>query len=256
MTPRPGPTATDESTSPPTRAERQQQTRAALVDAAREVFARDGFHAARLDLIAREAGFSKGAVYSNFASKADLFLAVMDANLATVGHEPWDPFGEAEVGSPTCAAGDTDDIESAEASEDAETSEAMRGFALATLEFIATAGRDPGLTAQLSARIQLLLDLYTGVADTARSEQDPLGSAELGALLTALDQGAALLTLGGVATIDQRVLRAGLRRLASPGRAAEGHEDASPGAPALHDEELRRRIIRSMREGHQQAAQG
>jgi len=65
-----------------TRAESKQQTRAAVLAAAREVFARDGFHGATLERVAEEAGFTKGAVYSAFDSKADLFLAVYEARLA------------------------------------------------------------------------------------------------------------------------------------------------------------------------------
>ena len=62
-----------------TRAERQQQTRAELLAAAHRVFLRDGFHGASLTQIAEEAGYTFGAVYSNFQDKDDLFLAVMDA---------------------------------------------------------------------------------------------------------------------------------------------------------------------------------
>jgi AcrR family transcriptional regulator len=62
-----------------TRSQRRDKTRAELVVAARRVFLRDGFHAASLDEIADEAGYSKGAVYSNFDGKDDLFLAVLDA---------------------------------------------------------------------------------------------------------------------------------------------------------------------------------
>jgi AcrR family transcriptional regulator len=65
-----------------TRAESKQQTRAAVLAAAHEVFARDGFHGATLDRVAEEAGFTKGAVYSAFDSKADLFLAVYEARVA------------------------------------------------------------------------------------------------------------------------------------------------------------------------------
>jgi AcrR family transcriptional regulator len=60
------------------RAERKERTRAELVAAARAVFLQRGFHAASLDEIADEAGYTKGAVYSNFSSKDDLFLAVLD----------------------------------------------------------------------------------------------------------------------------------------------------------------------------------
>ena len=61
-----------------TRAERQAQTREALVSVARELFLRDGFAATSLDRVAVAAGFSKGAVYSNFSGKEELGLAVLD----------------------------------------------------------------------------------------------------------------------------------------------------------------------------------
>ncbi len=60
------------------RAERKERTRAELVEAARAVFLRRGFHAASLEEIAEQAGYTKGAVYSNFVGKDALFLAVLD----------------------------------------------------------------------------------------------------------------------------------------------------------------------------------
>jgi AcrR family transcriptional regulator len=72
----------------PTRAQRQARTRKELVDAAERLFTAKGFHAASLDTVAAEAGFTKGAVYSNFASKEDLFFAVyerrVDARVAEI----------------------------------------------------------------------------------------------------------------------------------------------------------------------------
>src|ERR1700752_3250972 len=61
-----------------TRKERQEQTREQLVAAAARVFARRGYHKATVDEIAAEAGFSTGAVYSNFDGKEELFLAIAD----------------------------------------------------------------------------------------------------------------------------------------------------------------------------------
>ena len=52
--------------------------RAQLIDGARRAFAAHGFAAASPDDVAAEAGFTKGAVYSNFASKDELFLAVVE----------------------------------------------------------------------------------------------------------------------------------------------------------------------------------
>jgi AcrR family transcriptional regulator len=56
---------------------RRAMTRRHLLDAAAIVFARKGFHGATLDEVAATAGFSKGAVYSNFRSKDDLFLELV-----------------------------------------------------------------------------------------------------------------------------------------------------------------------------------
>ena len=49
--------------------------------AARRVFARGGFHGASVEEIASEAGYSTGALYSNFDGKEDLFLALMDREI-------------------------------------------------------------------------------------------------------------------------------------------------------------------------------
>lgn len=61
------------------RAERQAKTRASLIGTAREMFLADGYAATSLDRVALEAGFSKGAVYSNFAGKEQLCMAVLDS---------------------------------------------------------------------------------------------------------------------------------------------------------------------------------
>lgn len=57
---------------------RRAMTREHLLQAAAVVFARNGFHGSSLDEVAAAAGFTKGAVYSNFKSKEDLFVAVLD----------------------------------------------------------------------------------------------------------------------------------------------------------------------------------
>lgn len=61
------------------RAESQRETKERLVATAERLFLRDGYNATSLDRVAEAAGFSKGAVYSNFANKDELCLAVLDA---------------------------------------------------------------------------------------------------------------------------------------------------------------------------------
>ncbi len=65
----------------PVLSKRRAQTRERLVQAATQVVAEHGFHAATVDRIAERAGFSIGALYSNFASKDELLFAVFDGHL-------------------------------------------------------------------------------------------------------------------------------------------------------------------------------
>jgi AcrR family transcriptional regulator len=69
------------------RSESQAQTRERLVAAARDIFRREGYAAASVARIADAAGYSKGALYSNFDSKEAIFLAVLDAQ----GQQGLDP---------------------------------------------------------------------------------------------------------------------------------------------------------------------
>jgi AcrR family transcriptional regulator len=63
---------------PLTRQESQARTRAQLLSTGEQVFLDKGYHAASIELIARSAGYTTGAVYSNFASKDELALAVVE----------------------------------------------------------------------------------------------------------------------------------------------------------------------------------
>ena len=64
-----------------TRDEKKARTRQRLIDAAAEVFASKGYLAASLDEIADKADLTKGAVYSNFSSKEELFFEVLDEHV-------------------------------------------------------------------------------------------------------------------------------------------------------------------------------
>src|SRR5271165_3792411 len=64
-----------------TREQSRANTRDRLLRAARGVFARSGFHGASVEEIAAEAGFSTGALYSNFTGKEDLFLVLMEREI-------------------------------------------------------------------------------------------------------------------------------------------------------------------------------
>lgn len=80
-----------------TRDQQKARTRTELIAAAARVFARKGYHAASVDDVAQEAGFTKGAFYSNFESKDDVFAALVEDESrnwtlavaqAYAGHDP------------------------------------------------------------------------------------------------------------------------------------------------------------------------
>jgi AcrR family transcriptional regulator len=63
------------------RQERTETTRARLIQSAEKIFARDGFEAAKLEEIAADAGYTRGAFYANFDSKEDLFFALLEREI-------------------------------------------------------------------------------------------------------------------------------------------------------------------------------
>jgi AcrR family transcriptional regulator len=72
----------DAQRRPNLRDEQKALTRHRLIDAAEAVFARSGYHGASVEEIARAAGASTGALYSNFTGKEDLFLALFEERVA------------------------------------------------------------------------------------------------------------------------------------------------------------------------------
>ena len=64
-----------------TRQRRLEHTRAVLLDAAEEVFVQRGYGGAALEDIAEAAGYTRGAIYSHFGAKEELFLAVVERHL-------------------------------------------------------------------------------------------------------------------------------------------------------------------------------
>ncbi|HEY4778540.1 MAG TPA: TetR/AcrR family transcriptional regulator [Solirubrobacterales bacterium] len=149
------------------RAERQARTRAELLAAAATVFARSGYEGASVEEIAEQAGYSHGAVYSNFDGKADLFLAVFEDYMAERARE--------------LAATQVDLGEDAplEARARALADQWMERFAkdresfVLHMEFIAHAGRDPELAGRFGERSAALRE---AVARYISAYQEELGA--------------------------------------------------------------------------------
>lgn len=72
-----------EASKAATASRRQETTRARLIQSAEKIFASNGFEAAKLEEIAADAGYTRGAFYANFESKEDLFLALLENEISS-----------------------------------------------------------------------------------------------------------------------------------------------------------------------------
>jgi AcrR family transcriptional regulator len=132
-----------------TQSERREETREQVLAAAARVFAARGFHATSLDAIAEEAGFSRGAVYYNFADKEELFLELLDRRCAERSQDLRAVFTGAD-----------DDVESTSRQAQLAADHALAAMTgdhewrALYLEFLAHAARDPAFRRRFSRRSQ------------------------------------------------------------------------------------------------------
>jgi len=138
------------------RAEQVEQNRAAVLAAAGRVFREHGYAGASLDAIAEEAGFSKGVIYSQFASKADLFVTLLEQRIESRAH------AQRETAPAFAAAGAADRFISAMLA----VSRSDPQWQLAVLEFRIAAARDPELNARYARAHQRTID---GIAAALRT---------------------------------------------------------------------------------------
>ena len=181
------------------RDEKKARTKEQLLAAAESVFARRGL-AASLDEVAEEAGFSKGAVYSNFAGKEDLVLALLERHMDE-------------------RLADLRRVLASDLPVKAQVVEASRGFvalleaerrrSLLFVELLAAAARDPSLGARFAARYRALLGelaaLFEAQAQTL-GLQGRVGGTRLAAAVLAMAHGFALQKLIDPATVDDAML--------------------------------------------------
>jgi AcrR family transcriptional regulator len=117
------------------RAEQVERNHDAVLAAARRVFLERGYSGASLEAIADEAGFSKGVVYSQFKSKADLFFALLERRIEERAADNQRIAGQASG----------PDALRALLHEAARDGAAGRDWARVLVEFRAVAGRDARL---------------------------------------------------------------------------------------------------------------
>ncbi|MHB8220726.1 MAG: TetR/AcrR family transcriptional regulator [Acidimicrobiales bacterium] len=185
---------------------RRRQTRDHLLAAAAEIFARRGFHEATLEEVAAAAGFSKGAVYSNFTGKDDLFLSLLE-------HHVTETFARvrAALEASEVPAGDRlgDFVQLA-----VENFEYEQASAALYLEFWLYAVRHPDARQRLAdidrAQAQAIEAIVTGErSGTQRVDQGQW--AVLARLVVALFHGIGIVGLIDPGSVDARFLEAAVR---------------------------------------------
>jgi len=211
------------------RAERLRSTRARLLDAAAEGFARHGFHAATVDDVAEAAGFTKGAVYAHFSSKEELFLTVIDRQI----EEDFDWFA-----SLFQIEGDADLLAALAARAERRGTE-NGAWLLLSMEFWLYAVRRPPVAAALAARYQTLRARLADHLSTQYATEGavpPLRTDHLATALIGLSNGLALQHALDPAAAPSRLFAAAAFRLVAGDITATPSEDAATWrAPAPAD---------------------
>jgi AcrR family transcriptional regulator len=163
-----------------TRAESQARTREQLLATAKALFLRDGYSATSLEKVADEAGYSKGAVYSNFRNKDELCLAVLDR------------IHEEQVGLIAGALDGADGVEGLITAFEswAERSIGDEAWTALEVEFATNARRDPEVRRELAIRDKAIRDTISALL-TGYSEQFGITLP-----MSADDAATALLSLG------------------------------------------------------------
>jgi AcrR family transcriptional regulator len=170
---------------PPARLRRPRrgEVRERLLETALTVFTERGYDGSTLDQVAAAAGFSKGAVYSNFAGKDELFLALMDRQV------------EDYVARIRSALQGTRDDSSGRLTGDALTGMLTqdRDWQLLFLDYVGRAARDPHMSAHLAEHRAHIRDLVAeSVRDVLGEGHNGLDVASIAVMLLALSNGLAI----------------------------------------------------------------
>lgn len=144
-----------------TREQSRAETRKRLLEAARRVVAARGYHGASVDDIASEAGYSTGALYSNFDGKEDLFLALMEHEISREVREIEEAVGR-QTTIPERARGG--------AAEWMAFVEREPELVLLFVEFWAFAVRDPSVRPEVARRMAAIRQMITRLIAHAAEE--------------------------------------------------------------------------------------
>jgi AcrR family transcriptional regulator len=172
------------------RSARRERTRAALLEAAARVYARNGFAGATLDEVAAEAGYTKGAVYAHFGSKENLLIALLEEHFARDVAEQLALFDRERATWERPFAGSDRWMEHL-----LEEPDRFRLF----VELWAHAQRDERLRARLADGLDSFREVFAGFAEQSASDSGrvpPAGAVEQSAnVMLALGLGLSMLRL-------------------------------------------------------------
>lgn len=170
--------------SPVTRKEKQARTRAKLMRSASKLFCRRGLEQASVEEIAQDAGYTKGAFYSNFKSKEELFLAMLD-----------EKFGE-EIERIEAGLGTDETPEEAARHAGEDLIRFMRSdpeWERLYLEFVAYAGRNDEFRQELLTRCramdQRLSEVYRRWAEAIGIGEPPIPLMDVTQMTSIMTQG-------------------------------------------------------------------
>jgi AcrR family transcriptional regulator len=197
---------TNATVSRRSRTEQTEANRNAVLAAAGVVFRKRGYAAATLDQIAETAGFSKGVVYSQFASKADLFLHVLDNRIAQ----------RAAQNDATLEQSDARDPDSVIGLLHGSLSRSDPAWRLAVTEFRIAAARDPELRRRYDEShrrtVERLAAVFGAVFERT-GHSSPVPVEDLAATMLALDVGVGIENASTSRPIPDQSLRVLMRRL-------------------------------------------
>jgi AcrR family transcriptional regulator len=205
-----------------TREQRKAQTRERLLDAARSVFASSGFHGASVEEIASVAGFSTGALYSNFDGKEDLFLVLMEREIEEHSREIAEAVARRTSVAERAAGGARQWMTMIEREPE---------LLLLFMEFWAYGVRDPQVRPKVAARLAQARELLTRLIAEGAREFDlelEIPAEHLAVAIDALADGIARQKLADPDVVPDELmgrvlslLFAGATRPANPGRKPE-----------------------------------
>ncbi|TXI53039.1 TetR/AcrR family transcriptional regulator [Mycolicibacterium mageritense] len=176
----------------------RDEVRDRILDAAMEVFAAEGFAGATIDAIGQAAGFTKGAVYSNFESKDELFLALLDRQSENRG--------ELIVTAFDSGGGDTTATAQALSQSILDSIHDQNEYYLVFFEYWLRAMRDPQLRDRLIERRRAAAEQALRVVEKAGTVLPSQQLADLAQLVVTITTGIAMEEVLQPGTINSDML--------------------------------------------------